>query len=76
MSDPACCILCVCCTCGGDRQRETLAEELLKAVNYLDPSAARQCADWVIDRFDLAPKDSLTAFKGEIARLAKGNSKG
>ena len=70
MSDPACCILAVCCPPGSERQRETFAEELAKAVNYLDPEVARQCANYVLDHFDLAPKDSITAFKTEIARMA------
>lgn len=74
MSDPVCCILAVCCPGGSERQRETLAEGLIAAGDYIEPKAARACADWILDHFDLAPKDSLAAFKGEIVRLAKGNS--
>jgi len=33
---------------------------------------AKVCADWILDTFDLAPKDTLGAFKAEIARLARG----
>ena len=76
MSDPVCCILAVCCPGGSERQRATLAEAISEAVEYVKPEDARKCADWVIDHFDLAPKDSLVALKGEIARLAKGNARG
>lgn len=76
MSDPACCILAVCCPPGSDRQREALAKALEAA--ELDAGAAathRTYADWIVDRFDLAPKGSLEALKGEVARMARGNPK-
>lgn len=66
MSDPViCCVLGICCPDGSERQREELAA-------FLDGN--RELADRVLNTFDLAPKDSLGAFKSIIARLVKGNS--
>jgi hypothetical protein len=75
MSDPVCCILGVCCPPGSDRQRDTLAAELSQAVNYLEPDKARQCADWIVDHFDLAPPGSLDALKGALVRMVKAGAK-
>lgn len=80
MGDPVCCILAVCCPPGSDRQRTALAEGLgsanLDAQGGIgERSQERLHADWILDRFDLAPKGTLDPLKESIARLAKSSSR-
>ena len=76
MGDPVCCILAVCCPGGGNRQREALAGAL-RALSKDAPngigerSTERLYADYIIDNYDLAPKDSLASFKTAIAGMAR-----
>ena len=71
-----CCILGVCCPPGSPAQREALAEALgavqLDAEGGLgERTSDRAKADWLLDNFDFAPKDSLTEFKSAIAAMSK-----
>jgi len=72
MSDPACCILAICCPGGSEAQRKSLAEAM--SVNG-DLALARRHADWILDNFDLAPKDSLISLKGSIAQIVRGSNR-
>lgn len=66
------CILAVCCPPGSPGQRQTLALEVEQGVYGIGKPQALAVADWILETFDLAPHGSLTAFKSEVARLARG----
>lgn len=69
ISDPVLnCVLEVCC--GAARAEVTLAKAMVKA-GVCEEQHAKQCAEWLYEYFDFAPKGSLKAFKAEIARLAR-----
>jgi hypothetical protein len=74
MNGEACCILGVCCPPGSAAQRKALAKELASGAN-IDADAAARVADLILDHFDLAPQDSLRAFKAEIVRHAQAAAK-
>lgn len=65
------CILAVCCPAGSEAQRLALTDHVVDGTG-LDHDTARRVATWMLDSFDLAPHGSLTAFKGAIAKLARG----
>lgn len=65
------CILAVCCPAGSEGQRVALTDKIA-ADTLIDAETARTVANWIIDSFDLAPHGSLSAFKGEVAKLARG----
>jgi len=75
MSDPACCILAVCCPPGSHAQRKALADALdfgaLDEPTTLGRTVAEQHADWILDNFDLAPKGTLDGLKTSIAELVR-----
>ena len=56
--------------CGGDDRQERALARLIR--HDLDTITAETVAHWIATHYDLAPKNSLYAFKQEIARLAKG----
>ena len=64
------CILGVCCD--AQKRRYALAEKIEHDL-HLSEHDAKRVADWINDHYDLAPKDSLVAFKDAIAALARGN---
>lgn len=64
------CILQVCCPAGSEEQKNALAREMSKALSC-SVYEARAYADWVLEHFDLAEKDTLVPFKRSIARLAR-----
>lgn len=69
ISDPVKnCLLEVCC---GAKAAEKLFARQMVEQNICDMDVATRCAAWVYEYFDLAPAGSLTAFKAEIARLAR-----
>lgn len=70
MNGEVCCILQVCCPPGSQASVDALAREMLKD-GVCDAEYAPTVAAWVMKHFDLAPAGSLSAFKGEIARLAR-----
>ena len=71
ISDPILnCVLEVCC--GAAAAEARLAETMVEEGVCEDEKHAKKCAKWLREYFDLAPKGSLTAFKQEIARLARG----
>lgn len=71
MSDPVkCCILGLCCNRLSEEQVANLGQAL-KESGALTDEQAKSVAAWVLANFDLAPAGSLTAFKSEIAVLAK-----
>jgi hypothetical protein len=63
------CVLEVCC--GAAAAEFKLAEAMIEA-EVCDKKHAHKCAKWLREYFDLAPAGTLTAFKQEIARLARG----
>lgn len=69
------CILGVCCPPRSTKQKQALAEEMAKALSGTTESY-EDIAAWMVNNFDLAPPGSLTAFKTEIARLARENPQG
>jgi len=71
------CILEICCAPGSIEQKKALADELLEAgaleleAGALPRERASNLAVWILERYDLAPKGSLSAFKKAIARHAR-----
>lgn len=69
ISDPILnCILEVCC--GAIEAEHGLAKLMQR--EGVAPDEARHAARCLMEYFDLAPKGSLSVFKQEIARLARG----
>ncbi len=69
ISDPIMnCVLEVCC--GAAKSEVALAKAMVDA-EVCDTAHALKCAAWIYEYFDLAPKDSLKAFKAEVTRLAR-----
>lgn len=65
---PECCILEICC--GGREQVEALAGKLVTA-DGLNERQAMVAAEWILARYDLAPKGSLEQLKRTVAKLAR-----
>lgn len=62
-----CCALGICCPPA--RAEEALAREMVKG--GLSDESAKQAAKWVHDKFDLAPKGTLTELKAAIGKMAR-----
>jgi hypothetical protein len=62
------CLLQVCC---GATEAQALYAKLLVEKGICKDDVARAVAADLFEQFELAPKGSLTAFKAEIARVAK-----
>lgn len=64
------CALGVCCPAFSERQYKAIAT--LLAREGMNAADAFKAAPFIAKVFDLAPKDSLKAFKEAIVMLAKG----
>ena len=68
------CALGVCCAKVKD-QKEALAAWMTSEIAYtpvtIQDRVIADCASWIVDTFDLAPKGSLVQLKATIAELAK-----
>jgi hypothetical protein len=64
------CVLEVCCGPHTQEQYEAL-EAMIEHDLGKGPHKADVIAEWVLKTFDLAPAGSLSAFKAEVARLAR-----
>jgi hypothetical protein len=68
-----CCILGVCCP--PERRRDVLAASLVRDVGC-DQKDAVEIADWVVERFDLAPRGTLDPLIEAISEMARKHPKG
>lgn len=71
------CALGICCPPG--QQREVLARAIQSAARdgiggKIGPAAAGSVAAWILDHFDLAPKDSITPLLRKAGELAREQS--
>lgn len=64
------CVLEVCCEAHSDAQYEALEAQIEHDLGK-GPYKADVIAQWILTTYDLAPHGSLSAFKAEIARLAR-----
>lgn len=71
MNGEVCCILGVCCPPGSQAQAEALAGVFLNEGVCKERAEAIAVAKSVLSHFDLAPAGSLTAFKADIAKMAR-----
>lgn len=65
------CVLEVCCE-GGSAAQLTALSTLMAGELGCSIADAKPYATFILGYFDLAEKGSLSAFKGSIARLARG----
>lgn len=66
-----CCILLVCCGGHGERRAKAALSTKLQADAGLDTVAADKAAAWILDTFDLAPKDALNPYREAVAEMAR-----
>lgn len=62
------CLLGICCP--PKAQRAGLALEFERAAG-LTPEQSQACADYLLDKFDLAPKDTVHPLFQQVAKLAR-----
>lgn len=65
-----CCILGVCCPPAAVRDR--LVAEIAQVSGY-DAAGCGPIADWLLARFDLAPKGSIQPLIAQIAAMARAH---
>ena len=71
MGDPVLNCACgVCCDPLSENQHKALAS--IFEGGGMEPKAAMQAAEIVLEHFDLAPQGTLQPFKDAIAKLARG----
>jgi len=64
------CLLEVCCLAGSDQQVAAMGDLLVKGCGC-DPAMAKKVGHYIINKFDLAEKGTLSAFKQSIVRVYK-----
>lgn len=66
-----CCAMEICCPPGSAKQKKALATMIREEYPMVPQQYAEQAAEWMLNKFDLAPHGTLSGFKAAIAKLAR-----